>query len=96
MEMALSEKNFGLLGQQKILDPSRILTAICMSVTITPTKIPGWGRVFLSYNLESLNRKIFNRKRNIVLLLDNASAHEAAVRELGGERGSPTSEYFSD
>ena len=29
---------------------------------------------------------MFSRKRNIVLLLDDFSVHEAAVRELGGER----------
>ena len=37
--------------------------------------------------LESLNGKMFNRKRNTALLLDEFSAHEAAVPELGGERG---------
>ena len=42
--------------------------------------------IFIEY-LESLNGKVSNRKRNIALLLDDFSAHEAAVRELGGERG---------
>ena len=42
--------------------------------------------IFIEY-LEQLNRKMYHRKRNIVVLLDNFSAHEAAVRELGGERG---------
>ena len=37
--------------------------------------------------LEQLNRKMYHCKRSIALLLDNFSAHEAAIRHLGGERG---------
>jgi hypothetical protein len=47
-----------------------------------------WMRtdIFVDY-LKTLNKKMRDQKRNIALLLDNFSAHEAAVAQLGGNTG---------
>ena len=37
--------------------------------------------------LERFNRKMAHQKRNVILLLDNFSAHQAAVAQLGGDQG---------
>ena len=37
--------------------------------------------------LERFNRKMAHRKCRVVLLLDNFSAHQAAVAQLGGDEG---------
>ena len=37
--------------------------------------------------LEQFNRKMAHQKRKVILLLDNFSAHQAAVTHLGGDQG---------
>ena len=47
-----------------------------------------WTRtdIMIDY-LECFNRKMAHQKRKVILLLDNFSAHQAAVAQLGGDQG---------